>query len=99
MTPKVFNAAAQASPVAATESDSKAICSSLKAKSFGFSVPDQRAFHSPVTRARRRRTRKIAVASASVLSSTSPLRHAASLMPFRRAACRLPPPTQDRSRG
>jgi hypothetical protein len=33
------------------------------------------------------------------LSLASPLRHAASLMPFRRTACRLPPPTQDRSRG
>jgi hypothetical protein len=57
MTPKVFNAAAQASPVAATESDSKAICSSLKAKSFGFSVPDQRAFHRPCN-ARSSRTDK-----------------------------------------
>jgi hypothetical protein len=39
-----------------------------------------------------------AVALASVLSLASPLRHAVSLMPFHRAACRLPPPTQDRSR-
>ena len=40
---------------------------------------------------------EIAVASTSVLSLASPLRHAASLMPFHRAAFRLPPPTQDRS--
>jgi hypothetical protein len=71
----------------------------LKTKAIGFSVRDQNAFHIRVTRARRGRTRENAVALASVLSLASPLRHAVSLMTFHRAACRLPPPTQDRSKG
>ena len=70
----------------------------LKSKSRGFSVRDQRALHSPVTCARRGRIMENAVALASVLSLASPLRHAVSLMPFHRAAGRLPPPTQARSR-
>ena len=60
----------------------------LKTKVVGFSVRDQRTLHSPVTCARRGRIMENAVASASVLSLASPLRHAASLMPFRRAAYR-----------
>jgi hypothetical protein len=71
----------------------------LKTKAVVFCVRDQRAFHIRVTRARRGRTMENAVALASVLSLPSPLRHAVSLMPFHRAACHLPPPTQDRSRG
>jgi len=58
----------------------------LKTKAVGFSVRDQRTLNSPVTRARRGRIMENAVASTSVLSLASPLRHAASLMPFRRAA-------------
>ncbi|MGA2788140.1 MAG: hypothetical protein ABSF60_11495 [Verrucomicrobiota bacterium] len=53
MIQKVFNSAAQASPVAATESDQKETRQSLKAKTLGFSVRDQRALHSRVTHARR----------------------------------------------
>ena len=62
MIQKVFNSAVQASPVAATESDQKETCQSLKAKSFGFSVRDQRALHSRVTRARREPIMENAVA-------------------------------------
>jgi NADPH-dependent 7-cyano-7-deazaguanine reductase QueF len=53
MIQKVFNSAVQASPVAATESDQKETHQSLKVKTFGFSIRDQRALHSRVTRARR----------------------------------------------
>ena len=56
--PKVFSAPAQWSPVAATESDSKGNPPILKAKAYGFRVRDQRALHSPVTRARRGRKGK-----------------------------------------
>jgi hypothetical protein len=98
MIPKVFSVAAQLSPVAATENDQKEIHHAKRQKALGSSVRDQRTLHSSVTRARRGRTRENAVALASVLSLASPLRHAVSLMPFHRAACRLPPPTQDRSR-
>jgi hypothetical protein len=62
MIQKVFNSAAQASPVAATESDQKETRQSLKAKTLGFSVRDQRALHGCVMRARREPIMENAVA-------------------------------------
>ena len=96
---RIFSAAVQVSPVAATVERLKSNPPILKSKNLWVQIRDQRTLHSPVTCARRGRIMENAVASASVLSLASPLRHAVSLMPFHRAACRLPPPTQDRSRG
>ena len=55
LTPKIFSAAAQKSPVAATKSDYEAKSCPRSKREFGYNIRDQRALPCGLTRARRGR--------------------------------------------